>query len=807
MILESAAPGQAVFRLDLPVPPHLPKRSVRLRVAALDCGAVRVTRTMRDGFLDTKSDVVTGARPGECRVTETEDGWCVRCGGLAVHVGRARGGLAFFGEDGRVLLREDPARPCVLEEKPVMVNRFRQDGEITYRQSVDGVRASSDDYEAYEDRKAYACKLSFAFDPDEGLYGLGSHEEGYGNLRGRSRDLYQHNMKAIVPTLVSTKGWGLLFDLGCLMAFHDDALGSYLWADCADEMDYYFLWGGMAGVYRQYASLTGPAPLPPRYAFGYVQSKERYKDAEELISVVKEYRRRQVPLDLIVEDWQSWPEGQWGWKTFDESRFPDPQGMMDTLHGMGAKLMISVWPSMQGDRNADRREMLDSGCMLGNRVIYNAFDEKARALYWRQARDGLFRYGVDAWWCDCSEPFEADWHGAIKPEPFERVRLNSEEAKKYLDPGRISLYSLYHSRGIYEGQRAETDEKRVLNLTRSSWAGQHRYGTYTWSGDVSSSWEVLRRQVPEGLNFMAAGEGLWTTDVGGFFPMGFGGIWFGAGEFPGGVGDPGYRELFVRWMQFAAFLPMMRAHGTGTPREIWQFGDKGSPWYDALEKIIRLRSRMVPYLYSLAAAYAFEGLPPVRVPALVFPDDVRLRRVDDEMMLGGDILVKPVTRPMAFLPGGGKIDPVDDTVKVYLPAGTAWYAMDGSARCEGGAEVTVHAPLDTVPVFVRAGAIILMGPVRQYVDEPVDGPTDITVYPGADGAMEWYEDAGDGYGYEKGQRAQVTLRWRQADRTLTVSERRGSYPGMKTDRRLRVALCGGPALSVDYEGKELVIRL
>ena len=797
----------AEFLLPLPGRMVQPARTLRVRVAALACGAVRVTRTMRETFLDADSPVAVARDPGVLTVMETEDAFLADCGNAVVRVGRARGDLTFLSTDGCVLLREDPERPCVMEEKPVMVNRFRQDGEITYRQSVDGVRASSDDYETYETRKAYACKLSFVFGPDEGLYGLGSHEEGYGNLRGRSRDLYQHNMKAVVPTLVSTGGWGLLFDMGCLMAFHDDALGSYLWADCADEPDYYFLSGGLEAVYRQYAAITGPAPLPPRYAFGYVQSKERYKDAEELTGIVWEYRRRRVPLDLIVEDWQSWPEGQWGWKVFDRGRFPDPQAMTDTLHGMGAKLMISVWPSMQGEDNLDRKEMLDHSCMLGNRVIYNAFDSEARARYWRQARDGLFRYGVDAWWCDCSEPFEADWHGAIKPEPFERVRVNSEEAKKYLDPGRISLYSLFHSMGIYQGQRAETDDKRVLNLTRSSWAGQHRYGAFTWSGDISSSWETLRRQVPEGLNFMAAGEGWWTTDAGGFFPMSFGGAWFGAGEFPDGVADPGYRELFVRWMQFAAFLPMMRAHGTGTPREIWQFGEKGEPWYDALEKIIRLRSRMVPLLYSLAAAYAFDGLPPVRVPALVFPDDARLRRIDDEMMLGGDILVKPVTRPMTWLPQGRPVEPVDETVCVYLPAGAAWYAADGSACYEGGSDITVRAPLDTVPVFVRAGGIVLLGPVRQYVDEAADGPMDITVYPGADGGFTWYEDAGDGYGYEKGQRAQVTLRWRQADRTLTFSARRGSYPGMKPDRQLRVALCGGPAVTVDYTGDELTVAL
>ena len=466
-------------------------------------------------FVPDAGDVVISREPGTCFVSETDDAYHADCGSTTLKIDKNTGSITYLSKAGEVLLREDEKRPCVMQEKPVMVNHFRKDAQIRYTQSIDGVRASSEDYETVESRKAYACKLSLVFDPEEGLYGLGSHEEGYGNLRGKSRDLYQHNMKAVVPMLLSTKGWGLLLDLGCLMTFHDDAEGTYLWADCADEMDYYFLPGDAREVYRQYAALTGAAPLLPRYAFGFVQSRERYCSAAELIDTVQEYRRRRVPLDVIVQDWQTWPEGQWGWKHFDGTRYPDPAAMTETLHKMGAKLMLSIWPSMQGERNEDRREMLENDCMLGNRVIYNAFDSRARELYWRQARDGLFRYGVDAWWCDCSEPFEGDWHGAIRPEPFERVRLNTEEARKYLDPAKISLYSLYHSMGIYQGQRRETEEKRVLNLTRSSWAGQHRYATVTWSGDVSSTWEVLRRQLPEGLNFMAAGEGWWSTDAGG----------------------------------------------------------------------------------------------------------------------------------------------------------------------------------------------------------------------------------------------------------------------------------------------------
>ena len=786
---------------------HPSRPTLRLRVTALQCGAVRVTRTLRDAFLPDPAIAVVRRDPGACRLSEQETCYLVDCGDLLLSVEKRRGGVTFSEKDGRLLLKEDAARPCVLDEKPVLVNHFRQDAAVQYTQSIDGVRASTADFETREERRAYTYRLNLSFSPDEALYGLGSHEEGYGNLRGKSRVLYQHNLKASVPVLMSTGGWGLLFDLGCLTAFHDDAEGSYFWAECADEMDYYFMAGDYEAVCGQYAWLTGHAPLLPKYAFGYVQSKERYKDAEELISIAREYRRRQVPLDVIVEDWQSWPEGQWGYKVFDKDRFPDPQALTDALHAMGVRMMISIWPSMQGERNENRKEMLENGCMLGNQTIYDAFSPKARALYWKQAQEGLFRYGVDAWWCDCSEPFESDWHGPIKPEPFERARINTQEAKTYLDPGSICLYSLYHARGIYEGQRESTSDKRVLNLTRSSWAGQHRYGTVTWSGDVCAAWEVLRRQVPEGLNFMATGEAYWTTDAGAFFPGAWDGVWFASGEFPQGVQDLGYRELYVRWLQFSAFLPMMRSHGTGTPREIWQFGEKGDPWYDAIADMIRLRSRMTPHWYSLAAAYSRQGVPMVRFPALAFPQDSALGMVDDEMLVGDSLLVKPVTRPMEYLPGGQKIEEPDLTEAVYLPEGTAWYAWESEEPIPGGQTVRVNAALSTVPRFVRAGGILLTGPVQQHVNEQKNPPLTVTVYPGRDGTFAWYDDAGDGSGCERGEYALVTFRWRDQAGEITVSAREGAFPGMEKQREMLLRLPGGNPVSIVYDGQETTVSL
>lgn len=778
------------------------------RLQAVADGIIRVTHTRREAFLDLPSACVVCPVEGDALVTETESARRFTVGSVTAEVSKTTGALTFLNQAGETLLREPHRRPRVMEEVPVFLHSY-DDAHVKQGQSVDGARAWAEPSRTWQDRTAYECRQNFVFDEDEALYGLGSHEEGYGNLRGKGRLLYQHNMKAVVPVLVSTKGWGILFDMGCLMAFHDDEQGSYLWADCADELDWYFFYGdgSYASLMPQYRLLTGETPMLPRYALGYIQSKERYVDAEEMIAVADEYRRRNVPLDMIVLDWQSWPEGQWGWKTFDPSRFPDPSAFISALHDRQVRFMISIWPSMQGENNADRAEMLQNGCMLGNRLIYNAFDPKGRELYWRQANEHLFAHGVDAWWCDCTEPFESDWKDPVKPEGFRRAQINTDEAKRYLDPAKISLFSLYHSQGIYQGQRSVTEHKRVCNLTRSSYAGQHRYATITWSGDVSANWETLRRHVPEGLNFCATGEPYWSTDIGAFFPNGNWDPWFYEGDFDAGVDDLGYRELFVRWAQYAAFLPMMRAHGTGTPREIWRFGEKGEPFYDALEKAIRLRYRLLPFLYALMAETHRTGLPMLRVPALVFPEDAYLRQLSDQMLLGDSLLIKPVTRPMGYLPNSAPIAAPDEYESVYLPAGHDWYELHTGKRYTGGQTIRTHAPLDVVPMYVRAGSILPLGADAQSSAAQALLPLDIVVFPGEDGCFTLYDDAGDGYGYEKGECARISVRWDDHTGMLTIGPREGIFPGMRSEVVLRIALAGHKPQDIRYTGQPISLHL
>ena len=386
-------------------------------------------------------------------MSETAEALIVSTPKLSIRINRQTGAFTYLDRSGQILTKEPERGGKTLIPVDVIKSVFDENAEAQIRKDADGVHADSVTVKQIVDRRAFHTKLEFEWMPGEALYGLGSHEEGMMNLRGQHQYLYQQNMKAVVPVLVSTRGYGILLDSYSLITFHDDAFGSYLWTDVDKELDYYFIVGPeFDQTVQGIRQLTGKAPMFPRWAFGYIQSKERYVSQAELIDVVKEYRKRGLPLDCIVQDWKSWPHELWGQKTLDPERFPDPKEMVDELHQMNSRLMISIWPNMNpGGENW--REMRDQGRLLGNQATYDAFQEKARALYWKQANEGLFAHGIDAWWCDCTEPFQADWMGAFKPEPEERLHINTEEAKRYLDPELINAYSLLHSQGIYEGQR------------------------------------------------------------------------------------------------------------------------------------------------------------------------------------------------------------------------------------------------------------------------------------------------------------------------------------------------------------------
>jgi alpha-D-xyloside xylohydrolase len=800
----------------------------RLRITFITEAIARLTFTDGRPFKTAPSLMVTTKTVcRDYRLQETTADFVIATNAIKLVIANQTGAISYFDHRDRLLVREPDRGGKRLTAREVHRNVYGKDARVTSGQSVDGVRASVADHERVFDRQAFEAKLEFVFGENEALFGLGSHEEGYGNLRGKSRELYQQNMKAVVPCLVSTKGYGILLDCYSLMTFHDDAHGSYLWADVVDELDYYFIHGErFDDITRGFHELTGQVPLLPKWAFGYAQSKERYVNAKEMIEIVREYRRRQIPLDLIVLDWKSWPAGKgWGQKSFDPVRFPDPSAFTRALHEMGARLMVSIWPIMTGDC-PNQRELLERGLMLGNQSTYDAFQEEARRCYWEQANRGLFAQGIDAWWCDCTEPFEADWSGAVKPMPHDRLAINTEQSKRYLDPGYINAYSLLHSEGIYEGQRRTTGAKRVVNLTRSSYAGQHRYATVTWSGDISATWETLRRSIPEGVNFCVTGEPYWTLDIGGFFIRSDPTLWFWRGDYEAGCRgltdanalepdpkdtgctDLGFWELYTRWLQYAVFLPMFRSHGTDAAREIWRFGEEGTPFYDTIAKYIRLRHQLIPYLYSLAAQVTLNSTTLMRAVALDFPDDVATHDLTDQYLFGSAFMVCPVTRPMYYRRNSEPICEAAKSREVYLPKGSRWYDFWTEKPYDGGRTIDADAPLETIPLFVRAGAILPMSPVMQFVDEIPDAPYEIRIYRGTDGEFALYEDAGDNYDYEKGGYAIVQLSWDNDRGELLIAGRKGSFPTMVQSREYRLVFItaqGRETKTIRYTGQEMKV--
>ncbi|SEG02126.1 alpha-D-xyloside xylohydrolase [Bryocella elongata] len=803
-------------------------QGTHVRVGFVQPSVVRITCTQREAWLEKPSRIVAAREWCWCELTESGDAYLLTTSAMRLFIDRESGAMRFELADGTPLMYE-PAGARSLIEKPVYRNVYESDAEVAFAQSVDGTRAIATPKEQRLDRMAYEATLSLQFAEDEAIYGLGSHEEGHGNLRGCTRDLYQQNMKAVVPMLVSTRGYGILMDCGSLMLFRDAPRGAEWWCDVVDELDYYVLGGGsFDGVTRAYFDLTGPAPMLPKWSLGYVQSKERYVTGAEMLEVVREYRRRSIPLDCIVLDWKSWPNGgAWGQKSLDPLRFPDPEGLSRDLHQLGVRWMASIWPIMTGGCE-NQRELLQLGGMLGNQSTYDAFHSDARGSYWRQVQRGLFDRGVDAWWCDCTEPFEADWAGVQKPEPIERMRINTEAAKLYLDAGELNTYSLEHSRGIYEGQRSATNAKRVLNLTRSSYAGQHRYGTVTWNGDICARWDVLRACIAEGCHFTAAGEPYWTVDIGGFFVGANPELWFWKGDYNAGCRgltsmdalqpdandtgctDLGYWELYTRWLQYAAFLPMFRSHGTDAPREIWRFGEQGSPFYDTIARFIRLRYELMPYLYSLMAAVTRDGSMMMRCLGLEFPHDVRAHAVDDQFLLGHELLVCPVTKPMYFDVASVPIEGVERSREVYLPAGADWYDFWTEQHITGGQRLPASAPLELLPVYVRSGSILVTTEAMQFVDERPEAPWEIRVYIGADARFTLYEDAGDGYGYEQGESSAVDLLWLERERRLNIGARLGSFPGMVAERTIEVVFIGARTRRkrrFTYRGEEVRVEL
>ncbi len=500
--------------------------------------------------------------------------------------------------------------------------------------------------------KIFHGELRFDWGLDEGLYGLGAQQHGLVNFRGHKLSLVQSNMEDVVPVLTSSRGYALLWDNASETELRDEPPAGFaakgangtrpgsLWWEVADALDYYFLYGpDLDRVMAEYRALTGPAPLFPKWAYGLWQSKERYRTQKELVGIVREFRQRRIPMDAIVQDWFYWDPFRWGSHRFDRERYPDPAAMTRDIHALNAHVMISVW-GMFSPGSDNHTELLAKGFLFPARPsalgtlnpypeqYYDAFNPKARALYWRQISEQLFAKGFDAWWLDATEPDLGNLRDAGA-----KATLNSAlgSGARYLN-----AYSLMSTDAVYQGQRADAPEKRVFILTRSAFAGQQRNAAATWSGDISANWDVFAKQVAGGINFGLSGIPYWTTDTGAFTVH----------EYPRGSGNPAYRELFTRWFQWSAFCPLFRVHGATTPREMWRFGEPGEWAYDAQLKADRLRYRLMPYVYSLAGGVTHESGTILRSLLFDFRADPKVRDIKDEHLFGPAFLVSPVLQPL-----------------------------------------------------------------------------------------------------------------------------------------------------------------
>ncbi len=669
-----------------------------------------------------------------------------------------------------------------------------------------------------------SVKQTYLLDADEAIYGLGQQQKGKMIQRNLTLKMIQDNTEDYVPFFLSAKGYGIFWDNYSPTVFTDDPSATSFSSEVGEGIDYYFIKGKNAdAVIAGMRTLTGASPMLPLWTFGFWQSKERYKTQEEPVDVVRRYRQLGVPLDGIIQDWQYWSSNYlWNAMEFLNPDFGNPNKMLSDIHGLNAHMAISIWNSF-GPETKQYRE-LDSIKALMNFgtwplsgvdkwpplreypsgvKVYDPYNPQARDIYWKYLSK-MLALGLDAWWMDSSEPDHMD---------FKEEDLNNQT---YLGSFRKvrNAFPLMTVGGVFTHQRQVDSSKRIFILTRSAFAGQQRYGANTWSGDVTASWNALRNQISAGLNFSLTGIPYWNSDIGGFF----------LNQFRKPLANADYRELYTRWLQFGTFCPMMRSHGTDAPREIWQFGSKGEPVYDAIEKYIRLRYRLLPYIYSTAWQVTHDHSSMMRALVMDFVKDKKALDINDQFMFGRSLLVAPVTERQYAKPTGmnekDTLFSADYAVtrskQVYLPAGTSWIDFWTGTVHTGGQTINKETPLDILPLYLKAGSILPFGPDVQYATEKKWDDLELRIYPGADGEFVLYEDENDNYNYERGSYSQIRFSWNDKKKQLSIADRSGLFPGMLEKRHFRILIVndkqgtgdqptGGDTRKVEYEGKKLVI--
>ncbi len=837
-----------------------------LKLQVYTSKTIRVLYTPGEELPTTKSFVITRdwqAVPFKIR----QDARSITLSTASVRtvLNRATGALTFFDASGRTILAE----------------------------TADGGKTLTPTQVGQE--QTHTVQQTFDSPPDEAIYGLGQFQDGLWNWRGLPLELRQVNTQIAVPMMVSSEGYGLLWDNASLLDFNpadqqiplDGSLapstsgnqptatedlrkapidmstlgkktgtfttgeaGEYvflakdgnrrgdfaiivngrqvagvtnMWTPYAlsakvdlpahttitvglrggggnaklfvrplgnattfrsqmgEDIDYTFFYGPkFDDIIASYRQATGAAPMWPKWAYGFWQCRERYSSQQQLINTVAEFRRRQIPIDLIVQDWQYWGKFGWGAYQWDEKDYPDPRALTSALHDQNVKFMISTWHNPQGTAREELRRN-NAFVKAGNGEFsewIDVFNPVARKVRWDLLNTGFFSVGVDAWWNDATEP----------GDPGEGL-VNQQTALG--DGNRLhNAYPLFAAQGVYDGQRSATTQKRVVNLTRSAYSGMQRYGAAVWSGDVNGDWETFKRQIPAGLNFSLTGIPYWTTDAGGFFRP--------RDQYT----SSNFNALQTRWFQWSTFCPILRIHGYQTETEMWK-------WLPQTQKILlaydQLRYRMLPYNYSVAWKVTDEGYTIMRPLPMDFGEDSKTQSIGGAYMFGPSFLVAPVTQADA------------NTWPVYLPMGTRWFNFWTGAAFSGGTTVETSAPLETLPLYVRAGSIVPLGPSLQWAAEKSADPIELRVYPGANGSFNLYEDEGDNYDYEKGAYAVIPLEWNDKSSELTIGPRKGSFAGMLSTRTFHVVWVkpnhgvgseptNNPDQLVTYSGRSIKIK-
>jgi alpha-D-xyloside xylohydrolase len=699
-----------------------------LRIQVCSDSIIRVLYSPASTFPNTPQYVVTKTSwaPPQWTVQETEKDVTIETPLMKIIVTRADGSILYVDATGKKLFK-DYTRTLT----PVEVN-----GEKTYHSEM----------------------FSDLWDSTEAFYGLGQHQAGVWNYHGAAVDLSQDNTNISVPMFLSSNGYGILWNNTSRSRFNNRFVHAlFLSSEAADTVDYYFFYGpDFDKIIAGYRELTGAAPLFGKWAYGFWQCKNRYQSQAELLGIARKYRELRIPVDNIVQDWFWW--NKMGEPVFNKD-YPDPKGMIEDLHQNHFHIMFSFWPSFDpGSRvyeDMDKRGYFIDRTIVGGfhpqgNALYDAFNPLARKYYWNLIDKSLFQIGADAWWLDTDEP---------ETEHRETNILVTSKVAIGNGARFANMYPLMTTTAVYDGQRAASDQKRVFILSRSAFAGIQRNAVAAWSGDVESNWMSFARQIPAGLNFELSGIPYWTTDIGGFIL--------------GHPDDPAYRELFIRWFEYGTFCPIFRVHGTRAPdmNELWSYGPAAQT---ILTSYDRLRYRLMPYIYSVAWMITSQGYTPMRPLAMDFRTDVRAQNIGDQFMYGPAILVNPVTEPGAT------------SRHLYLPK-AKWFDFWTGKVPESGA-IDAAAPLERMPLYVRAGSIMPMGPDEQYATQEPADPIELRIYSGADGTFTLYEDENDNYDYEKGVYATIPLQWNDATRTLTIGERVGKFPGMLQTRTFHIVL-------------------